>query len=65
MRDLYIETRRHGAQKGDFLKFELGHFDLPNQLCDWIPVVATYERCDYVNLESAAPSWHVAYSITF
>ena len=48
-----------------FLIFELGHFDLPNQLCDCIPGVGTYERCDHVNLVSAAPSWHVPYSITF
>ena len=55
----------HSAQNSDFLTFELGHFDLPNQLCDCIPVVCTYERCDHVDLVSAAASWHVPYSITF
>jgi len=48
-----------------FLIFELGHFDLTNQLCDCIPVIGTYERCDHVNLVSAAPNWHIPYSITF
>ena len=48
-----------------FLIFELGHFDLPNQLCDCIPGVGAYERCDHVNLVSAVLSWHVPYSITF
>ena len=32
----------------------MGHFDLPNQLCDCIPGVGTYERRAYVNLMSAA-----------
>ena len=55
----------HSAQNGDFLTFELGHFDLPNQLWDCIPGVCTYERCDYVDLVSAAPSWPVPNSTTF
>ena len=55
----------HGAQKGDFLNFELGHFDLPNQLCDCIPGVGTYERRGQVNLVNTELSLHVPYSITF
>ena len=43
----------HSVRAGDFLTLELGHFGLPN------------ERCDHVNLVSAAPSWHVPYSITY
>ena len=48
-----------------FLIFEVGHFDLLNQLCDHINGVGTDERCDHVNLVSAAPSWDFPYSVTF
>ena len=46
----------HSAQNGDFLNFELGHFDLPNQLCDGVSGMCTYERCDHVNLVGAFPA---------
>ena len=49
----------HSALNGARRKFELGHFDLPNQLYDCIPGEVTFERCDHVYLVSAAPSWHV------
>ena len=38
----------------------------PSKSAMWLdPRVATYKRCDYVNLVSADPSWHIAYSINF
>ena len=49
------QSSHHGAQNGAFLNFELGHFDLPNQLCDCIPEVGTYARRAHVNLMRAAP----------
>ena len=43
----------------------MGHFDLPNQVYNCIPGMGTYERRDYVNLMSAAPSWRVPNLTTF
>ena len=59
------QSSHHGAQNGYFLTFELSNFDLPSQLCGCIPGVGTNERCDYVNLVIAVPSWNVPYLITF
>ena len=46
--------------KVNFLILEFGHFDLPNQLCNCIPVVDTYEHCDHVNLLSTITNEHSA-----
>ena len=54
------QSSHHDARNGEFLNFELGQFDLPNQLCECIPGVGTYDRCNYVNLVSAVKIWHSA-----